>query len=347
MPQARIGFFHHTPFPGADIFALLPWREDIIESLLACDLVGFHVPRFANNFAVAAASLVGAKVTRRARVRGRFLTTGTALAAPTMVLELGYGSRRVALGAFPVAVDSERIDAVRATPSHARRVAAIQHELAGQQVVLSVERLDYVKGPVERLLAFERLLDEHPEYREAVTSVNVVAPAADTIAVHRAVRDEVDMIVGRINGRFATLSWTPVRYFYRSLSFEEVVSWYAAASVAWITPLRDGLNLVSKEFVAATDGAAKVLVLSEFAGAHVELQHAVAVNPHSPAAMVQALRTALDMPDDVRRLSMLAMNRIVRARTPRDWATEFLAELEPSGPGQAHSNAAGQVVQRS
>ena len=283
MPAARIGFFHHTPFPAADIFAILPWRAEIVASLLACDLVGFDVPHFANNFAATAANLAGATVTRRSAVGGRFLTAGTALSTASMARELRFDNRRVGLGAFAAGVDSERIDAVRATPAHAERVARIGRELAGRQVVLSVERMDYVKGPVERLLAYERLLAEHPEYREAVVFVSIVAPAAETMAVHRALRDEVDMLVGRINGRFATLAWTPVRYFHQSLSFEEIVSWYAAASVAWITPLRDGLNLVSKEFVAASDGAAKVLILSEFAGAHVELQHAVTCQPLLPA----------------------------------------------------------------
>ena len=346
MPAARIGFFHHTPFPAADIFAILPWREEISRSLLACDLVGFHVPHFANNFAAAAANLVGARVTRRARVARRFLTEGTALATATMDRELEFDGRRIGLGAFPVGVDSERVDAVRATPAHAERVAAIGQELAGQQVVLSVERLDYVKGSVERLLAYERLLDEHAEYRQRVVLVNVVAPAAETIAVHRSLRAEIDMLVGRINGRYASLSWTPVRYFHRSLPFEEIVSWYEAASVAWVTPLRDGLNLVSKEFVAASDGAAKVLILSEFAGAHVELQHAVSANPYSSRSMDGALRAALEMPDDERRLRMVAMNRIVRSRTPRGWATEFLAELEPQDRG-TQSNAVGHVIQRS
>jgi len=330
LPSARIGFFHHTPFPGADIFAILPWREAIVRSLLACDLVGFQLPHYANNFAAAAANVVGATVTREVPVDGRFTSAGTALSAPRMAVEIAARGSRTRLGAFPVGVDSGRIDAVRASAAHAGRVDEIERELGGQQIVLSVERLDYVKGPVEKLLSYERLLEQRPEYREAVCFVNVVAPAAPAIAVHDAVHTIVEAVVGRINERFSTVSWTPVRYLSRALPFEEVVAWYEAASIAWVSSLRDGLNLVAKEFVAASDGAAKALILSEFAGAHIELKHAVTVNPYSPGSMDAGLRIALQMGDDARRLRMMEMRRIARSRTPSRWAAGFLAELGPS-----------------
>jgi glucosylglycerol-phosphate synthase len=346
LPSARIGFFHHTPFPGADVFAILPWRESIVRSLLACDLVGFQLPHYANNFATAAANIVGAAVTRDVSVDGRFATHGTPLSAPRLAAELTTKAGRTRLGAFPVAVDSRRIDAVRASAAHAVRVAEIGREFAGQQVVLSIERLDYVKGPVEKLLSYERLLEERPEYRGAVCFVNVVAPAAAAVSVHRAVNTMVEVIVDRIDGRFSTASWTPVRYLPRSLPFEEVVAWYEAASIAWVSSLRDGLNLVAKEFVAASDGAAKVLILSEFAGAHVELRHALTVNPYSPDSMDAGLRAALEMDDDMRRLRCTAMSRIARSRTPSRWAAEFLAELAPEGELGGHSNAGGHAIQR-
>ncbi len=330
MPSARIGFFHHTPFPAADIFAILPWREPIVRSLLACDLVGFQLPHYANNFASAAANIVGATITREVPVDGRFATEGTPLSAPRMAAQLTAKGRRTRLNAFPVPVDSARIDALRASAAHAIRVAEIERELAGEQIVLSIERLDYVKGPVEKLLSYERLLEQRPAYRGAVCFVNIIAPAAAAISVHRAVNTMIEAIVGRINARFSTASWTPVRYLPRSLPFDEVVAWYEAAPIAWVSSLRDGLNLVAKEFVAASDGAAKILILSEFAGAHVELKHAVAVNPYSPDAMDAGLRAALEMDDDTRRLRCAAMCRIARSRTPSQWAAEFLAELAPS-----------------
>jgi glucosylglycerol-phosphate synthase len=333
MPAARIGFFHHTPFPGPDVFAILPWRDAIIASLLACDLVGFHIPHYANNFAAACANLAGAVATRTGPVADRFLASGTPLSAPTIVEELKLRDRRTELGAFPAGIDCARIDAIRATPAHAARVEAIRQELGDGQILLAVDRLDYVKGSVEKLHAYERLLEEQPRYRATTTFVSIVTPPANAIAVHRSIRDEIDRLAGRINGRFATLTWTPVRLFYRPLPFERIVSWYEAASVAWLSPLRDGLNLVAKEFVAAGDGAPKVLLLSEFAGAHVQLKHAVTVNPYAPQSMADALRTALDMPADARRLHMAAMNRIVRSEPPHRWATEFLDHLHGTTAG--------------
>ena len=333
MPAARIGFFHHTPFPGADIFAILPWRDAILSSLLACDLVGFHIPHYANSFAAAGANLVGAVATRTSPAAGGFRVSGTPLSAPTIVEELEVGGRRTELGAFPAGIDCARIDAIRATPAHAARVDAIRRELSDGQILLAVDRLDYVKGSVEKLIAYERLLEEQPRHRATTTFVSIVTPPADAISVHRSIRDEIDRLAGRVNGRFATLTWTPVRLFYRPLPFERIVSWYEAASVAWLSPLRDGLNLVAKEFVAAADGAPKVLVLSEFAGAHVQLEHAVTVNPYAPQSMAVALRTALDMPPAARRLRMTAMNRIVRAEPPHRWASEFLDRLQRTNAG--------------
>lgn len=332
MPAARIGFFHHTPFPAADVFAILPWRAEILRSLLACDLVGFHVPHYANNFAATAANLVGARVSCEVEVSSRYLTVGTPLSTSRTAAELEFGARRIALNAYPVGIDSARIDDLRATPGHARRVEAIGRALPGQQVVLSIDRLDYVKGSVQKLGAYERLLQRHPEYRGVIAFVCIVAPAVDAISVHRSVRAEIDALVGRINGRFSTLAWTPVRYFYQPLSFARVVSWYEASSIAWIAPLRDGLNLVAKEFVAASGDDAKVLLLSEFAGAHVELKHAVTVNPYSPRSMDLGLQTALDMPAAARRRRMRNMRRVVRSSTADQWATEFLAELVSDRP---------------
>lgn len=327
MPGARIGFFHHTPFPAADMFAVLPWRERIVESLLSCDLVGFHVPHYANSFADVAQNLFGAEVLRRNQVSSRFLSAGSALSTPKMVEELRFGDRRIRLGAFPVGIDTDRIDEIRATSEHAERVANIRKEMGDRRVLLSVERLDYIKGPVEKLLAYERLLENHPEYRETVTFVNVVTPPADQISVYKSVRGQVDNLVGRINGRFATLNWTPVRYFYKPLPYEHVVSWYEAASIAWVSPLRDGLNLVGKEFVAANPDADKVLIMSEFAGAQVELQYSVTVNPYSPRSMDRGLRIALEMPEDARRIRMNKMNGIVRKHTVQRWAGDFLDGL--------------------
>jgi len=330
LPDATIGFFHHTPFPAADVFAILPWREQILDSLLDCDLVGFHIPRYQENFADAACSLTGARRVTVQPVGGRFLTAGGALATPTATTVLEHATRgRVQLGAFPVGIDVDALDRIVASPAHAARTAAIRAEIGDRRLLLSIERLDYIKGPVEKLLAYEQLLEQSPEFREKVVFVNVLTPPADAIVAYRSVRKEVDHIVGRINGRFATLSWTPVRYFYKPMPYEEVLAWYAAASIAWVTPLRDGLNLVAKEFVATNRDRPDVLILSEFAGAQVELKYVVAANPYAPASMQAALRQALEMPEDEARRRMVAMDQIVRGYTVADWAAEFLAAMTP------------------
>jgi len=337
LPRARIGFFHHTPFPSADVFAILPWRQQILSSLLDCDLVGFHIPRYQENFADCACNLSGASRLARAAAPSKFLVTGAALATSVVTTALDHPLHgRVQLGSFPVGIDVQALDRIVDSAEHRARVAAIRAEIRDRRLILSVERLDYIKGPVEKLLAYERLLETMAEQREKVVFVNILTPPADQIDAYKAVRKEVDNIVGRINGRFSTLSWTPVRYFYKPFSYTDVVAWYDAASIAWITPLRDGLNLVAKEFVATCRGSQRALILSEFAGAHVELRHSISANPYSPASMDAALRRALCMPADERQAHMIEMDRIVRGYPVRRWADDFLSALGESAeqPGR-------------
>jgi glucosylglycerol-phosphate synthase len=330
LPDATIGFFHHTPFPAAEVFAILPWREQILASLLDCDLIGFHVPRYQENFVDCACNLAGARRIASSPVGDRFLTTGAALATASTTSIIDHPVHgRVRLGAFPVGIDVAALDKIIASPEHKRRADAIRAEIGDRQMILSIERLDYIKGPVEKLLAYEQLLEHAPQYREKIVFVNVLTPPADAIVAYRSVRKEVDHIVGRINGRFATLVWTPVRYFYKPLPYAEVLAWYDAASIAWITPLRDGLNLVAKEFVATAGDRTKALILSEFAGAQVELKHSIATNPYAPPSMDAALRRALEMSDADKHRRMSQMNAIVRDYTVVHWAEEFLEAMKP------------------
>ena len=206
LPDATIGFFHHTPFPAAEVFAILPWREQILASLLDCDLVGFHVPRYQENFVDCACNLAGARRIASSPVGDRFLTTGAALATASTTSIIDHPVHgRVRLGAFPVGIDVAALDKIIASPEHQRRADAIREEIGDRQMILSIERLDYIKGPVEKLLAYEHLLEHSPQYREKIVFVNVLTPPADAIVAYRSVRKEVDHIVGRINGRFATL----------------------------------------------------------------------------------------------------------------------------------------------
>lgn len=325
-PDLRIAFFHHTAFPASDVFNIIPWRREIIGSLLQCDYVGFHIPRYVENFVDAARSYAPVDIVGSAPCAPRFLTYGCALGVDTMTSRIEVAGRQVGLGAHPVGIDVALVEQLTTKAAVKRKTARIEQLLGGAKGILSLERLDYVKGSLEKLLAFERLLETHPDQVGQVTLLNVVTPAAPGMEVYENLRTEVDRIVGRINGRFSTLEWTPVRYFYRSLPYEDVVAHYAACDVAWITPLRDGLNLVAKEFVATKHalGKAGVLILSEFAGAAVELHGALLTNPYDIASMVRTLHQALTMAKDEAEYRTQRMAAIVAENDVAHWGDEFL-----------------------
>lgn len=326
-PDVKIAFFHHTQFPSADIFAILPWRREILGSLLACDYVGFHIPRHAENFTDAVRSTFPVEVTARAQCAPRFLTFGCAVGVEDMATALRIDGRTVRIGAHPIGTDVGRIRACLETEQVAEDIVRIRDEIGRRKLVLSIERLDYTKGILQKLHAFERLLDESPELQGEVTLVLVCVPAAKEMTVYRPLQQQIEQAVGRINGRLSQLDWTPVRFFARVLPFADVVAHYAAADVMWITPLRDGLNLVAKEFVAVQglEGGDGVLVLSEFAGAAAELKGAVLTNPHDPADLARALRHALAMTPGEREDRQRRLYDIVRHHDLSRWGREFLA----------------------
>lgn len=332
-PDVRIAFFHHTQFPSADIFAILPWRREILGSLLACDYVGFHIPRHAENFTDAVRSTFPVEVVERTSCAPRFLTFGCAVGVEDMAAALRIDGRTVRIGAHPIGTDVDRIRACLETDEVANDIARIRGEIGRRKLVLSIERLDYTKGILQKLHAFERLLDEAPELRGEVTLVLVCVPAAKEMTVYRPLQQQIEQAVGRINGRLSQLDWTPVRFFARVLPFADVVAHYAAADVMWITPLRDGLNLVAKEFVAVQGlcGGDGVLVLSEFAGAAAELKGAVLTNPHDPANLARALRQALAMTPVEREDRQRRLYDIVRHHDLSRWGREFLAAARGAG----------------
>jgi glucosylglycerol-phosphate synthase len=336
-PDLRIAFFHHTSFPPADIFGVLPWRYEIVGSLLACDYVGFHVPRYVENFVDVVKSHGPARILGRRACAPRYVTYGCALGVEEYTQGLEVGGRRVGLGAHPVGVDVARIARLLAKERTRERIAALAEEIGERACIFSAERLDYVKGPLEKLQAFESLLEQHPELHGHIVLVSVVTPAAEGMEVYEQTRAEVDRAVGRINGRFGRIDWTPVRYFFRALPFEELLAYYAVTDVAWITPLRDGLNLVAKEFVATQDALDRsgVLVLSEFAGAAVELLGAVLTNPYDTTSMRDSLYRALTLSAEDRADRMRRLGDIVRTYDLQDWGRSFLdAAVEASEQGR-------------
>jgi len=297
-PHLRIAFFLHVPFPPVDVFRLLPWDRDVLRGLLACDLVGFHVESYARNFLDCVERLLELPVDR-AHMR------------------VEYDERTVAVGPYPLGVDFDLVEsrAREAEPGPAG---------GAERVVFGVDRLDYTKGIPERIRAFERLLELHPEHRGRVVLMQVTAPSRSQVAEYRELKREIDELVGRINGRFGTESWSPVRYLYRDLPPEQLGALYRDADVALITPLRDGMNLVAKEFVASQVRHAGVLVLSRLAGAAETMKEAVLVNPCDVDGTAAALQQALTMPEDERRRRLVALRDRERRFDVHVWAATFL-----------------------
>ncbi|WP_231596094.1 glucosylglycerol-phosphate synthase [Sphingobacterium endophyticum] len=333
-PDLKIGFFHHTAFPAADIFNTIPWRREIIGSLLMCDFISFHIPRYVENFIDVLRSHTPFKRLKTINVSKQFLTYSMALGVEEMTKLISVEGRTIRLGAQPVGVNYGLIEGLLAKEEIARRIETYRLEVASKEMkrIVSIERMDYVKGPLEKVLAFGQFLKEYPEFLGKVELINVCTPPSKGMRIYDKIRDQVNQAVGEINGKYATLDWTPIQYFFQALPFEEVLIQYALADVAWITPLRDGLNLVSKEFVA-TQGLLKqsgVLVLSEFAGASVELPYCVPTNPYDRRSMIESLHHALTMQEDEAHLRIKRSLQQIKHYDIHYWGEDFVSELEES-----------------
>jgi trehalose 6-phosphate synthase/phosphatase len=305
-PDVRIAFFLHIPFPPFDIYRILPWYREILQGLLACDRIGFHIESYAGNFIDCAERLLAARVDRAAGL-------------------VEHGDRVVQVGAFPLGIDFD---------AHERRAReAPKVERQGEKIVLGVDRLDYTKGIPERIRAFEHLLELHKEYREHVVLLQLAVPSRGQVAEYQALKREIDELVGRVNGRFATARWSPIRYLYRSVSQERLAALYRDADVALVTPLRDGMNLVAKEFVACQTADPGVLVLSRLAGAAESMHEALRVNPYNIDSVAAALHRALSMDRNERADRLLALQRRERRDDVYRWVQAFLDwSRAPSAP---------------
>lgn len=298
---ARIGFFLHIPFPAVEIFSALPGRERVLEGLLGADLVGFHTAGYMRNFAAAVERLLGLPV------HGDRVT---------------YGGREVRLGVFPMGADVARY--ADPAPSKSRT----PRPPIDRRLLLGVDRLDYTKGIPRRLLAFERLLETQPDLRGRVCFLQIAVPSRTDVPAYKRFRRHIDALVGRINGAYGTSAWTPVQYVARPVSQEQLVGLYRTCDVMVVTPLRDGMNLVAKEFVASRVDEDGVLVLSEFAGAADEMHEALLVNPYDLDRVAEAMYDALLMSPEERRARMRSMRRRVLHNDAPHWAKSFLAALE-------------------
>ncbi len=325
-PDLTVALFLHTTFPPPDIFAVVPWREDILDGLLHLDLMGFHIPSYALNFANTAERFMGATVTS---VTGTDLIAhGPAVAVARYPLSLKIGTHQMALGAYPVGIDVEYFAAIAQAPETRARREEIRHRTGAKRLILSAERLDYVKGALERLECFERYLDRHPEQLGEISFVQIAVPTRTGMEEFQEMRRLAEEAVGRINGRFGTMDWQPVIHFYGSFERVELVAFYTAADLIWVTPLRDGLNLVVKEYIACCVAGDGVAILSEFAGAAAELEGVILTNPYSPDSMDDALEEALSMPEGERLSRMLRMRDRVLTHDVHAWSHRFLLDAE-------------------
>jgi trehalose 6-phosphate synthase/phosphatase len=328
VPGARIGFFLHIPFPASEVFRTLPHRERLLRGLLGADLIGFHTASYMRHFESSLLRLLGVS-TQLGRVQ--------------------VDGREVHLGVFPLGIDVQAFATLAADPSLDAEVQKLRGG-ADAKLLLGVDRLDYTKGIPRRLLAFERLLERHPELCGRLRLLQVAVPSREGVKAYREFRDETDALIGRIHGAFATPHWVPIHYLHHSVSPRELVALYRAADVMLVTPLRDGMNLVAKEFVASRTDEDGVLVLSEFAGAASEMAEAIHVNPFDIDGTAEAYHRALTMPPAQRRARMRSLRKRVATNDVQRWLRRFLAALEavPTGSATAPSppSAIASVVER-
>lgn len=296
--RGPIGFFLHVPFCGHDVFSLVPWAGELLGQLTRYDVIGFHTQAYARNYVEAVARELHLEAEALQRV-----------------------------GVYPIGIDPAPLRAWAEEAQGTTRAKALREAVGGRKLVLGVDRLDYTKGIPERLRAFERLLERHPAWRGQVSYVQISAPSRTKVPEYVRQRREVEELVGRVNGRFGDPDWVPVRYLFRAYSQRELAAYYREADVCLVSPLRDGMNLVAKEFVACQTDDPGVLVLSRFAGAAAELTDALIVNPYDLDGTADALARALSMPLDERRARQDACWRLVRRDTAARWARRFVADL--------------------
>ncbi|MDQ3930410.1 MAG: bifunctional alpha,alpha-trehalose-phosphate synthase (UDP-forming)/trehalose-phosphatase, partial [Chloroflexota bacterium] len=315
IPDVTVGFFLHIPFPGYEIFRVLPrkWATEILHGMLGADLVGFHTHEYTQYF------------TR------------------TVLRELGYeqnlgevlvNDRLVKVETFPMGIDFNRYHEAVTTPEVERERRLLYRSIVDTKLVLSIDRLDYTKGIINRLQGFARFLEENPDWHGRVMLALVIVPSRIGVERYQETKERIEEIVGRTNGRFGSITWTPITYQFKAIPFPLLVAMYNVSDVALITPLRDGMNLIAKEYVAARNHNGGVLILSEFAGAAKELGDAIIINPHSREEIAEAIKEALEMPLEEQDRRMQRMQDLLRRYDIMYWAEDFMGQLSATRESQ-------------
>jgi trehalose 6-phosphate synthase/phosphatase len=307
LPSASIGFFLHIPFPSFELFRLLPERKEILTGLMGADLIGFHIYDYARHFLSSSLRLLGTKSTNG---------------------NIHYRGRTVKVDSFPIGIDYTKFANVSVSNAVRYQAAKLHEHHPGQKIVLSVDRLDYTKGILQRLEAFDVLLEQHPRFLKKVCLMMVAVPSRIEVETYKNLREAVEQAVSRINGKYGDIDWTPISYQFRNVPFQDLVALYSEADVALVTPLRDGMNLVAKEYVASKQKHTGVLILSEMAGAIDEMPEALSVNPNDTMSINAAIRKALTMPKKEQRIRLKSMQRRISSYTVQRWAADFLDQLQ-------------------
>ncbi len=314
-PNATIGFFLHIPFPSYESFRLLPWRRELLNGMLGADFLGFHTYDDMRHF-----------LSSVNRLAGLGNSNGT----------IKVKNRLIKADALPMGIDYEKYAASAQDPETLAREARYRESIGTVKLILSIDRLDYSKGIPQRLRAFVLFLSKYPDFKEKVSLFMVVVPSRDSVSKYKQLKEEIDLLVGRINGQFSKLNWTPIHYFYRSFPLPALSAFYRISDVALVSPMRDGMNLVCKEYVASRLDKKGVLILSEMAGASKELSDAIIVNPNDIHQLVEAMHKALTMPEALQIESMTSMQKSLKRYNIHAWVKLFMDELANVKKEQSH-----------
>ncbi|WPH04007.1 Alpha,alpha-trehalose-phosphate synthase [Acrodontium crateriforme] len=304
--NVKIGFFLHTPFPSSEIYRILPVRNEILQGVLHCDLVGFHTYDYARHFLSSCSRILG------------LVTTPNGVE---------FQGKLVGIGAYPIGIDPGMFRKKLQEPNVQNRLAILKKKFDGVKIIVGVDRLDYIKGVPQKLHALEVFLTEHPESIGKVILVQVAVPSRDDVEEYQNLKSVVNELVGRINGKFGTIEFTPIHFLHKSISFEEMTALYAVSDVCLVSSTRDGMNLVSYEYIACQDEKNGALILSEFAGAAQSLNGSIVVNPWNTEEMATAIHDAVTMGHEQRKINHEKLSKYVNKYTSEWWGTSFITEL--------------------
>jgi len=308
-PNLKIGYFQHIPFPSHEIFKLIPWRKELIEGLLGADLIGFHTAEDVNYFKNSCIKIANKKEENHKIINK---------------------NRKVKIADFPMGIDVEIFKKISEERKTKVRAKLIKRHLHQTKIILSIDRLDYSKGIIERIKAIDELLQKYPEYREKITLIQLIVPCRDSVKQYQLLKDEIDRLVGEVNSKYASSYWSPIQYFYNSYPVEKVCALYVVADVCLVTPIRDGMNLVCKEFIAcnSSSDSTGVLILSEMAGAAKNMEETFIINPNNIQQMTETLHKALNLPIEKQQDILSKLFAKIQKNNVENWVQNFMRNLQ-------------------